>query len=105
MAYIVMAYIVIARVVMAYIVMASVVMADIVLATIVVAYTIVVKVFVLNNTLAILRVELHASASALEFGPLSLGGLGCDMKPNTPDDGVCLRAKLGVIPILLRICI
>jgi hypothetical protein len=60
--------------------------------------TIMDKVFVLNNTLAILRVELHASASALEFGPLSLGGLGCDMKPNTPDDGVCLRAKLGIIP-------
>jgi len=54
--------------------------------------------FRLNNSVAILNVNILASASALTFGPIYFGGLGCDMKKNTKDDGVCLRAKLSVIP-------
>ena len=62
------------------------------------AFNIMGAKFRLNNSLAILNVNLLASASALSFGPIYFGGLGCDMKANTADDGVCLRAKLGIIP-------
>ena len=36
------------------------------------------------------------SIAKFKFGGLELGGLGCDMKKGTKDDGVCLVIELGV---------
>jgi len=41
------------------------------------------------------HVKAKSTISAFNFGPLQLGGAGCDLKRGTADDGVCLWIEMG----------
>ena len=54
------------------------------------------KKFGVAIVVGMVMVEAKASIQSMKFGPLAIGGLGCDMKKGTADDGVCFWFKFNL---------
>ena len=52
-----------------------------------------------------IKAEAKAFIQNIKLGPLSLTGLGCDMKAGTADDGACLWFKFNLPMRCTRACI
>jgi len=55
--------------------------------------------FGIDVSVGLIHVGIKGFADKFKFGPLELGGYGCDMIKGTKDDGLCLDIGFGLIPM------